>query len=145
MNKNIKDLTGMRFGKLTVQKYHNSIGGHAYWECLCDCGNISYPSSHNLLKGTTKSCGCSRIKAKDTIKEDKNVKKRLNNLTDQRFGRLTVVKRNYKFQNGNGVLWECVCDCGEITYATTANLKAGMVKSCGCLLSENNINKMKNY
>ena len=27
--------------------------------------------------------------------------------------------------------WECLCECGNITFVTTANLKSG-TKSCGC-------------
>jgi len=54
-----KDLTGKVFGKLTVIKRVSEIGAkHIKWECKCECGNTSYPSSGNLLKGTTRSCGC---------------------------------------------------------------------------------------
>jgi hypothetical protein len=43
-----------------------------------------------------------------------------------RFGRLTLVK----FEYGR---WVCHCDCGGITRAMTAKLKADLKKSCGCL------------
>ena len=51
------DLTGKKFGKLTVilrDKSHNS----PYWECACDCGDKTIASTYLLKKGTTKSCGC---------------------------------------------------------------------------------------
>ena len=34
------DLTGQRFGKLTVLKKAPSRNGKVYWLCQCDCGNI---------------------------------------------------------------------------------------------------------
>ena len=55
----IKDLTGQRFGRLTVKGFsqkdrHNK--GH--WVCLCDCGNVVDVETHQLKSGKTKSCGC---------------------------------------------------------------------------------------
>lgn len=39
----------------------NSIQNQrAYWKCICDCGNITHVSSHELLSGDTKSCGCQK-------------------------------------------------------------------------------------
>ena len=56
-------------------------------------------------------------------------------LTGQRFGKLTVVRRT---ENGNckQVRWECLCDCGNTHVASTASLRTGRVKSCGCLNAE---------
>jgi len=59
-----KDLTGKRFGRLTVLEYagtkYNKDGknARAQWKCKCDCGNIRTVVSANLLLGRTKSCGC---------------------------------------------------------------------------------------
>lgn len=56
----VKDLTGQRFGRLTVlYESPERLGGFACWVCKCDCGNITKPiRSNNLKSGTTKSCGC---------------------------------------------------------------------------------------
>lgn len=61
-----KDLTGQRFGKLTIIKKSERRGkdGSVYWECLCDCGNISFASTGNLKRGNIKSCGCGQISAR---------------------------------------------------------------------------------
>jgi hypothetical protein len=57
MGRNIIDLTGQKFGLLTVQGYsHTNI--HAYWHCLCDCGNKKIASSTTLKSGRVRSCGC---------------------------------------------------------------------------------------
>ena len=54
------DLSGRRFGMLTALYPigKSDSGGHAIWDCLCDCGNHSYPNQSNLEKGHSLSCGC---------------------------------------------------------------------------------------
>ena len=53
------DLTGERFGRLTVLRRAPSIsGGQAKWECNCECGAIIVTKSTYLRYGQTKSCGC---------------------------------------------------------------------------------------
>lgn len=57
-----KDLTGHRFGRLTVMKDVGVVKQRYYsWECLCDCGNIVIVNGSNLRRGFTKSCGCLAI------------------------------------------------------------------------------------
>lgn len=58
-------------------------------------------------------------------------------LTGQQFGKLTVIE--YVGKNKyNASLWRCICNCNGINevIATTGHLRAGQVKSCGCLMSE---------
>lgn len=54
----IKDLTGQRFGMLTVIKM-SDIRKHRYvcWECRCDCGNTTVVIGTHLTSGNTRSCG----------------------------------------------------------------------------------------
>lgn len=53
------DLTGQRFGRLTViERAENSFDGHSRWMCICDCNRYCIVDSRNLKRGTTKSCGC---------------------------------------------------------------------------------------
>lgn len=58
-----EDLTGKRFGRLTVLKQDKSrLKAHnIYWICKCDCGNEKSVSTGNLRGGNVKSCGCLRI------------------------------------------------------------------------------------
>ena len=53
-----KDLTGMRFGRLTVLEFVPTEGSYSYWLCKCDCGNTKTIESYNLRSGHTTSCGC---------------------------------------------------------------------------------------
>ena len=53
------DLTGRRFGKLTVmERTDNSRTGLVKYLCKCDCGNTSTVMGAPLLDGRTQSCGC---------------------------------------------------------------------------------------
>jgi len=53
------DLTGMKFGRLTViERANNNNQYRAQWLCVCECGNRRIIPSDCLLKGTSKSCGC---------------------------------------------------------------------------------------
>lgn len=53
------DLTGQRFGRLTVIKYlGNDKHRRALWLCKCDCGADKTVCGCELRKGSTNSCGC---------------------------------------------------------------------------------------
>lgn len=52
------DITGQKFGRLTVQSKHGHRGKDVTWLCLCDCGNQVIASGSDLKSGNTKSCGC---------------------------------------------------------------------------------------
>ena len=63
MHGNFKDLTGQKFGKLTVKKLLRIDKEHgAIWLCDCECGNTTEVSSRRLISKNTKSCGCLRIR-----------------------------------------------------------------------------------
>lgn len=55
-----KDLTGLKFGRLTVveQSSQRSKGKRIMWNCICECGNRNTITGKDLLNGNTKSCGC---------------------------------------------------------------------------------------
>lgn len=56
-NPKLKDLKGMRFGKLRVVSYSHSKNGKAHWEVICDCGNRKIIRSDSLGR-RSNSCGC---------------------------------------------------------------------------------------
>lgn len=62
---------------------------------------------------------------------------RFKDLTGQKFGRLTVIKRVGTSKSGK-VLWLCECSCEEHNRVTTttSNLVTGTTKSCGCFARE---------
>lgn len=55
------DLTGQRFGSLTVIREAKSpVNDTTKWLCLCDCGAETIVRGSCLRNGHTKSCGCRR-------------------------------------------------------------------------------------
>ena len=125
---NCKDLTGKRFGSLTVLHRVESHGkdGHAFWLCRCDCGNEFEVASSKIGKQTVSCPKCVYKKKSEDYTE---------NLEGKRFGRLTVVKLTNKKLHSFRV-WTCVCDCGNTVDVASSHLKNGSTKSCGCLNSE---------
>ena len=118
-----KDITGMRFGRLTVLKRDGYMRDrHVAWLCQCDCGNIIRVGTNSLTSGNTKSCGCYRI---DKISGHKMV-----NIEGNRYGRLVVVSY-YGYENGLD-RWKCKCDCGNETIVPRHALESGNTTSCGC-------------
>jgi len=56
------NLTGQKFGRLTVISLHSIQGRHRVrWLCQCECGNKSIVITDNLRKYHTQSCGCLQI------------------------------------------------------------------------------------
>lgn len=113
-----KDLSGMRFGKLTVIK-RSYVDRHRkiHWECRCDCGNIIYPATDNLKSGNTfrcKTCGA---------------RSACNDLSGNKFGKLTLVK----IFSYNPIKYECKCDCGNTKIIRASDILSGKSRSCGCV------------
>jgi len=132
-NNKYADLTGMKFGKLLVIKRAEDytyiikktgkIARSPQWLCDCDCGNEATVLGRRLRDGT-KSCGCLQ----------KEYAEKYEDLSGQKFGKLTVIKMSHKEKQGeqSKIYWECKCDCGNTDYVNSGNLKSGVVKSCGC-------------
>lgn len=58
LNREITDLTGMKFGRLTVTGFHHR-DTRTYWNCQCECGSAGKVIvGYTLLNGDTRSCGC---------------------------------------------------------------------------------------
>ena len=63
MNRPRIDLTGQKYGRLTVlgcegYRIQNNGGKRWYWKCKCDCGNETVVRGDCLRTGNTTSCGC---------------------------------------------------------------------------------------
>lgn len=77
-----KDLTGMKFHKLTVieqaghDKYRKIL-----WRCKCDCGNETVTHGRYLVNGHCKSCGC-------VLNERRRENGKYHGLTDTRIFRI---------------------------------------------------------
>ena len=129
------DLTGQKFGLLTVLEDVGRKNNQVLWKCLCDCGNIVEIRSNNLRRGHTKSCGC--------YNSEKSSQRTYIDLTGQVFGRLTVLEDVGR--KNNQVLWKCLCDCGNTIEIRAGHLRSGNTQSCGCYKQEQSGEKNHNW
>ena len=109
----LKDLTGKRFGKLTVETYI----GSSKWKCRCDCGNSIEVTTSDLPK--TKSCGCSSHEGHPI------------DITGIRYNHLTAMCFDH-CGNDTKHYWRFRCDCGNEVVLKKVYVTTGDVKSCGC-------------
>lgn len=68
--KNMDDLTGKKFGKLTVINRdfeRTDASKQAFWWCVCDCGEKISVGRGSLKSGATRSCGCLKSKGEEKI------------------------------------------------------------------------------
>jgi hypothetical protein len=89
MNKNIKPIIGLKFGKLLVIKLSPKRAGlkkETVYHCLCDCGKKKKVLGCNLRAGRVSSCGCL---TKTPPNKNKN-------------RRLALIKRLYSSMRSNG-------------------------------------------
>lgn len=121
----IQDMTGQKFGRLTVIKQNGKDASDYRWDCVCDCGNEHNASGAHLRRGNIRSCGCLREEVDISI-----------DITGDRYGRLKVISREENLKGRTR--WKCLCDCGEYTVVDTRALRASHagVRSCGCLLKD---------
>lgn len=115
------DLTGQRFGRLTViREADRRADGRVEWHCACDCGKEIRTQGARLRSGGVKSCGCIRLGVGGI------------DLTGQRFGKLAVIEEADRSEGGER-RWLCRCDCGNESEPFGAALRKGSSRSCGCV------------
>lgn len=153
------DLTGNKYGKLTVLYRTTNYKKKTMWHCKCECGNECDVDGGSLKNNNTKSCGCLH---QQILKQHNIEQSELNKIKlGTKFGKLTVIedlgirKATENSKKGRRY-YKCKCDCGNITIGTGLQLKSGNKQSCGCLtsigeskiakiLSQNNIRYITQY
>lgn len=109
------DLTGQRYGHLTVVKPIEGKGSR--WLCKCDCGREKVVESRNMRCGNTTSCG-------HCLKQ--------HDYTGQTFGTFKVIKKTKII--GNGITYYfCQCsECGREKEIKGTDLKKYIGRECTC-------------
>lgn len=120
-----QDITGKRFGRLIAIEPTNerATNGGIRWKCICDCGNIVYPTMNNLKRKHTTSCGCVKEDFIESCKID---------IIGKKFGYLTVLNEEDS-QKGEKRKVKCLCDCGNIHICSVTDLTTKHTMSCGCM------------
>lgn len=116
------DLVGKHYGNMTVVEmlYNYNNKHRTYCRCIGDNGVEAIIRKDALQSGATKNISHAGANRNDT------------NISGKKFGLLTAIKPT-KYRNSNGnVIWECKCDCGNITYVPFSQLIRKHTMSCGC-------------
>lgn len=128
------DLTGRKFGKLTViKKCDEKREGEREWRWVCECDcpdhNTVEVLQSNLLNGHCTSCGCSN---RNAVKD----------LTGMKFGYLEVIERDHNKSTDGSSLWRCKCQCGNEVVVSAIRLRSARDSiSCGKCNSLDDIDK----
>jgi len=124
MGRRFEDITGRRFGKLTVVGFWYSeieYGDRVnYYFCKCDCGKDIISNGRHLRYSKDRSCGC--LFAKEHVK-----------IIGKKFGRMTVVDFSNSEARSRNAAFLCKCDCGAVFYACFLKIIKHVITSCGCL------------
>lgn len=121
-----EEYIGKKINKLTINNLFKNEKKQLYANCTCECGNNKDIYFHNIRKGFTKSCGCGEKASRFGRKHSDD------SIVGKKFGRLTIIEDSGERESNGSVLWKCQCDCGNITYSNSSNLKRGHTTSCGC-------------
>ena len=118
---NHNNLVGQKFGHLIVVKRLDEYDKNKRWKykCLCDCGNLEpvYTWQRYITNGYPQSCGCDVTNMRD--------------LTNQKFGMLTVLELCDERTKDRGLIWKCQCKCGCKVNVASKLLVSGECNSCG--------------
>lgn len=130
------DISGERYGKITVVEKLKEKGKHgeSMYLCKCDCGNVKKYKLGDIRSGGShiRSCGCEQYK-----REAKDI-------TGEKRAKLEAkVNTGRKSSNGDYV-WVFLCDCGNFVSSTIGRFRYGKIQSCGCIMKEAWKNR-KNY
>ena len=116
------DLTGNVYDELiVVEMLYNYKNTHrTYCRCTTIDNNEVIVRADALQSGATHCAKGAGRTGKPT------------DITYQRFGLLVSIKPTNKRASNGTVIWECMCDCGNITYVPLGQLVRGHTLSCGC-------------
>lgn len=129
------DLKDRTFGELTVIRQVENTGKNAgaMWLCHCSCGEEYKVLGTLLINGRRTRCS-SRIHKKNYAYKD---------ITGRKVNNLKVLYRKEdSIGNKKGVVWHCLCDCGNEVDVSYKDLIHSPRKSCGCVRKEN-LQKLK--
>ena len=94
------DLTGKRFGMLTVQERTENKKNHVFYNCKCDCGNYRIVQAYALKKNEITSCGCSGYKLEHHNLSNTRLCRIWRNMKQRCYNPKTI---NYQYYGAKGV------------------------------------------
>lgn len=120
---NAKIIPGVMFGKWEVIKMTEERPfGNIGYLCRCVCGTERVVDSASLRRGTSTSCGCTLVQRN---------KDRAIDLVGYESENYKVIAKSVS--KDSGIMWKCLCRCGNYFYASASHIKNNSIKSCGCI------------
>lgn len=103
-----KDITGIKYSRLTPLKYISGKGENEIWLCKCQCGNEVKVLKKNIYSSSKNSCGCMALKQK--IAAAKVAQKRLKEIDLFEGTALSKINREKPIKSNTsgvmGVRWD---------------------------------------
>lgn len=103
----VEDITGLKFGRLTVLEKVGKQNKHhrSHWICKCDCGKIIEAREDSLRNGHTTSCGCyNRERVSQTASTHRLTNSRLYSIWENIVDRIENPNcKGYKYYGGRGI------------------------------------------
>jgi hypothetical protein len=125
MKKELIDMLHQKCGRLTIISRAPNKSTRAYWNCLCECGNITIVSGKKLRTGQTQSCGCLR---KDVCKETGK-----NNRLDKMFVKQKLQENGYELLSSyEGIQKTAKVKCIKCTHIFTRRIETSLYNQHGC-------------
>ena len=122
----MKGLLQEKYGRLTPVEV--SASDPKKLRCICDCGAEKEIARKSLISGSTRSCGC--LNTEKRIARNIARGTQASAIVGVRFGRLVVIEDIVPRGHPRKVV--ALCDCGNRTTPSLANLRRGDATSCGC-------------
>lgn len=133
------DITGNKYGRLTVIRENGKNGKNIIWLCKCDCGKEVSVIAYNLKNGHTRSCGCFQ-------KESKSNTHSTHKCSNSRLYRIWIHIKNrclnahvphYKYYGGRGIK---VCPEWEKSFVSFMNWSLSNGYKDGLSIDRINVN-----
>jgi hypothetical protein len=99
----VKDITGQRFGSLTVSKRHGSVNGRAAWLCVCDCGSEHVGTGKEMRSGRVTSCGCGLTRSNRRATHGKSKSKIYSVWTNMKLRCESPTDASYQWYGARGI------------------------------------------
>lgn len=127
------NIIGFKFHQLTVlEATEERKRNNVVWKCLCDCGQICFHITANLISGRIQSCGCLKGNKLQTQPGEygfnklyKHYQENAENrgysfsLSKEEFGRLTKLN-----------CWYCGCEPRSISCPRTPTSSTKAIENC---------------
>jgi len=115
----VKDLSGIRVGRLQIIKKANDKNNESVWIAKCDCGKETLINGTQVKKGHKKTCGCHLKRGSDRM-----------DLTGLKTSKFQVLEKTDK-KHRNSSTYQYICKC-NFCYKEFTRDSTGISKNQGC-------------